>query len=122
MSRKLLIAKRSPPAARRILSWVAVALALASTLYVGVYIHGTRSNAFQFSRQWLQQSSEAQARVGEVNDVRLSFWGGYSEDVSSNFHSARLTAEVSGDRGESEVELALRKEGDEWVVVSCQFR
>jgi len=95
---------------------------LSSALYAGVYIYGTRSDAFQFSGQWLRQSSEAHTRVGEIDDVRLSLWGGFSEEVSGDLHRARLVAMISGTRGNSEVELALRKEGEEWIVESCRFR
>lgn len=110
------------PIVRRVLVWAAVALGLSMTFQIGMYLYGMRSEAFRYSNDWLRHSSVAQTRVGSVNDVRLSFWGGYAEEASSNFHRVRFTAVIEGTKGKSEVELSLRKEGDDWVIVGCRFK
>lgn len=102
----------------KISRWALVVVIAGFILYVGIYIYGSRSDAYRFSQTWLEQSESVKSAVGDNRHYRLSPWGGFSQRFAGDKTTVLLDIEVTGTKGAVTVRLELQKVGDVWTVVN----
>lgn len=104
-----------------VIKWVLGAIAFGLVLYVGLYAYGTQSEAYRFASAWIRESPELQARIGPVQRTRLDPVRGYSERFAGSDRRVRLFMNVTGERGQVRLKLALRKVDGTWVVTESSI-
>ena len=109
------------PLVINLVSRVRLIVVLCFSLYVGIYIYGSNSQAYDFSKTWLSQSESVRAAVGEIKSYRLSPWGGFREHFAGDKTRASLDIQVTGSRGLITVHLDLLKSDSVWIVVSSKI-
>lgn len=106
---------------KRLLRWVAIALAAGIALSLGVYLYASHSEPYRFSEQWVRQSADVRAKVGEVQETRLSP-SLFADELKGDVREARVSVLVRGANGSLIARLRLQKSsGTNWVVKRCQL-
>ena len=100
----------------RMLKWLGVATVFGIAMYVGIYVYGSRSEAYRYAQSWVRQSEPLTAAAGDIRDVRLSPWGGYRERFAGDGRNVRLVVTVTGSIQTVDVKLALQKANGTWGV------
>jgi len=96
--------------------WVPVVIAACVAFYVGLYFWGMHSEGYQFLDQAIRKSPAIQQRVGDVQNVRMSFLGGYRERFVGSNKSTTMTLVVVGSKGTVTVKAAAKKANGTWSV------
>jgi len=88
--------------------------------YVALYFSGAHSEGFHFLEKAIRGSSEIQRRVGQVDTVRLSFFGGYRVTGNSSTDHVSMTIDVKGTRGDPiSVVASAEKRNGSWSVAKA---
>jgi hypothetical protein len=100
--------------------WIPVVALAFAAFYIGLYFWGTHSDGYRFLGHAVRKSPAIRQLVGDVQSVRLSVLGGYSEKfVNSETTKSRtvpMTLNVIGTKKGLSVK-AIAKEADGiWTV------
>ncbi len=98
---------------------MALAIAGGIGLYVVVWLYGSHSEAFEFVDHTMHTSAAIHDRVGDVQEVHLGMFDGYSERFAGSERRAWMTVRVVGNRGTVKVKAYVRKSGGTWTVTDA---
>jgi hypothetical protein len=93
--------------------------------YVGLYFCGMHSEGYRFLDQAVRNSPAIKTRVGDVQRVRLSFPGGYSEKFvnseSRQFKTVAMTLNVVGSKRALDVKAIAKEIDGTWTVFDASI-
>lgn len=101
--------------------WAIAAVAACAIFYLGLYFWGAHSEGYRFLEDAIRSSPAIQQRVGDVQSVRLSFFGGYRERfVDSNIRTT-MVLNVTGSRAAVAVQASATKTDGKWAVSNASI-
>lgn len=98
--------------------YLAVVFALGATLYAGIYVYASHSEAFEFAQEWILQSKKLETQIGQISNIRLVPFAGFNEKISGTSREVRMVIDATGPQGVVRVDLRLRKSGGTWAVTN----
>jgi hypothetical protein len=88
--------------------------------YVGLYFWGTNSEGYRFLDRAVRNSPAIHQLLGDVQSVRLSFLGGYSEKFvnseSTKSKTEAMTLNVVGSKRALDVKAIAKETNGTWTV------
>lgn len=91
-------------------------------MFLGLlYVWGAHSEGYEFLEQAVRKSPSIQQRVGNVQTVRLSIFGGYHDKTVGSKEWMTMTLHVTGSRGAATVTAAAKKVDDVWSVTDASI-
>ena len=101
--------------------WLPVALAGCVVFYVGIYFLGAQSDGYKFLDQTIRSAPNIRERVGNVQNVRLSFFGGYRDKTVGSKEWLTMTLNVRGQKGAATVVADAKKVDGAWSVTNASI-
>jgi hypothetical protein len=93
-----------------------IIIVLLSVLVLGLYLFATKSDAYEEAEQFARTNPEVAKRIGNVSEVNLRFLDGFHVTSSGSGGDASFVFGLKGERGESVLDVRLKRVANSWRV------
>jgi hypothetical protein len=100
--------------------WVITTMALLLAMTVASHLIGINSAAMTVAEEVLRRSETVGQRVGDVQSIRLQFWG-FSLHSEFGGDRAELDLIVEGSTGATDVTMWMQEVDGRWTVVDASI-
>jgi hypothetical protein len=101
--------------------WVPIAILSCVVFYIGLYLWGAQSDGYKFLDQTIRSAPSIHERVGDVQTVRLGFFGGYRDKTAGSTEWLTMTLLVKGQKGTATVVAAAKRINGAWSVTDASI-
>jgi Cytochrome oxidase complex assembly protein 1 len=102
-------------------TWVVIAACFCVALFIGLRITALSSDGNQFLDQTIRQAPEVQARLGDVEAVRLSYFGEYRQRAVGADSWITLTLNVTGRKASATIRASAKRLNGNWSITSSSI-
>lgn len=102
----------------RVRTWILLVICFGVILYVGVRVSAESSDGFKFLDQAIRRAPQVQSRLGQVEEVRLSYVGGTSLRAVGSHQWVTMTFYVVGNKSTATVVASAERRGEVWTVTA----
>ncbi len=102
-------------------TWVILIACLCVLLYVGLRISALSSDGYKYLDETIRRAPQVRARVGEIEEVRLSYIGTVRLKAVGSNRWVTMTFNVTGNRGAATIEASAKKLGGSWSVTTSSI-
>jgi len=101
--------------------WIALTACFGAFIFGGLHQFALSSDGYRFLNLAVRHSPQIQARLGDIEEVGLSYFGTLRLRAVGADRWVTMTLNVTGQRGSATVEASARKTGDTWIVTGASM-
>lgn len=102
-------------------TWVMIAACFGVALCIGLRISALSSDGYQFLDQAIRRAPQVRARLGEVEAVRLSYFGKYRQRAVGADRWITLTLNVTGRKASATIRASAKRLNGNWSITSSSI-
>jgi hypothetical protein len=102
-------------------TWILCIVCFGVLLYVGLRVSAESSDGYKFLDQTIRRAPQVQSRLGEVEGVKLSYFGAYRQRFVGSDRWLTMTFNVTGNRRGATIVASAKKVGGSWLVTSSSI-
>ena len=102
-------------------TWVLIVVCFGIALFVGLRISALSSDGYRFLDETIRRAPQLQSRLGEIEGVKLSYFGAYRQKAVGSDRWVTMTFNVTGNRRAATVLASAKKVGGSWSVTSSSI-
>ena len=101
--------------------WAPLVVVGVVIFYIGIYLWGAQSDGYKFLAQTIRSAPSVHERMGDVQAVRLSFFGGYRDKTVGSNEWLTMTLRVRGQKGAGIVVAEAKRVNGMWSVTKASI-
>jgi len=102
-------------------TWIVLTACFGVLIFVVLHQLALSSDGYHFLDLSVRRAPQIQARLGSIEDVRLSYFGTLRLRAVGSDRWVTMTLNVTGSRGAATIQASAKRTGNTWVVTAASM-